>query len=384
MATDRPRMRPFEIRIPEEDLEDLQRRLDATRISDPPAGEPWESGIDRTYLRELVDRWRDGFDWRRREHELNRFPQHLIEVAGQDVHVVHVRADRDRYPAAVPIVLCHGWPYSFVEMLPLVPHLTDPVAHGGSAADAFDVVVPSLPGFGFSAPLADGHFTGDVVAELIHAVMTDGLGYERYVTYGEDVGAPISDWIAALHPDAVLGLFATHAAFPPAERATDLSETEQAFVTWLDEQWRTGDGYSCIQATRPDTLAVALGDSPAGLLAWVAEKLRSWSGADFAASWTADDVLTTVALYWFTRTIGTSFLPYHHDRYGPTIPRVTVPVGVAVQHGERGFPREYAERTYTDVRTWSELPRGGHFPAQQVPELVAAEMRAFVAPLRDR
>lgn len=382
MAPDPARTRPFEIRVPDDALDDLRRRLDATRLPAPPAGQPWASGIDHEYLDELIRHWRDGFDWRRREHELNRSPQHLVEVAGQDLHVVHVRADRERYPDPVPIVLCHGWPYSFVEMLPLVPYLTDPVAHGGSVADAFDVVVPSLPGFGFSPPLSDRPFTSDVVAEVLHTLMSEGLGYERYVTYGEDLGAPISDWIAALHPDAVLGLFATHAAFPPAERASDLTEAEHAFRAWLQDQWRTGDGYSRIQSTRPDTLTVGLNDSPAGLLAWVAEKLRAWSGPDFAASWTNDDVLTTVSLYWFTRSIGTSFLPYFHDHLGPSIPRVTVPAGVAVQHGERGFPREYAERTYTDVRTWSELARGGHFPAQQVPELVAAEMRAFVAPLR--
>lgn len=383
MTPDPARTRPFEIRVPDGALDDLRRRLDATRLPAPPVGEPWASGIDYGYLDELLRHWRDRFDWRRREDELNRSPQHLVEVAGQDLHVVHVRADRERYPDPVPIVLCHGWPYSFVEMLPLVPHLTDPLAHGGSVTDAFDVVVPSLPGFGFSPPLSDRPFTSDVVAELLHTLMTDGLGYERYATYGEDLGAPISDWIAARHPDAVLGLFATHAAFPPAERASDLTQAEHAFRGWLEDQWRTGNGYSRIQSTRPDTLTVGLSDSPAGLLAWVAEKLRAWSGPDFATSWTHDDVLTTVSLYWFTRTIGTSFLPYFHDGLGPSIPRVTVPVGVAVQHGERGFPREYAERTYTDVRTWSELARGGHFPAQQVPELVAAEMRAFVAPLRD-
>lgn len=373
---------PFEIRVSDEDLVDLHRRLQATRLTSAPAGLPWTSGVDYDYLDELLRHWSSEFDWRRREAGLNAFPHHRVEVAGQVLHFVHVRADRQRYPDPMPLVVSHGWPYSFIEMLTIVPWLADPEAHGGSAADAFDVVVPSLPGFGYSASLVDRPFTSDSVARLWHALMTDVLGYEHYVTYGEDVGAPISDWLGALYPEAVVGLFATHAAFPPDERLDGLTEAEQSFRSWLDDEWRTGRGYSQIQSTRPDTLAVGLNDSPAGLLAWMMEKFRSWSGPDFDDSWTPDDILTTVSLYWFTGTIGTSFLPYFDGRHEPPIPRVAVPVGVAVQPGERGFPREYAERTYTDVRTWTELPRGGHFTAKQAPDLVASAIREFVAPLR--
>jgi hypothetical protein len=201
------------------------------------------------------------------------------------------------------------------------------------------------------------------------------------VTYGEDVGTGVSDWLGALFPENVIGVFATHAAFPPPERGDDLSADETRFREWLSEKWATGQGYSQIQSTRPDTLAVGLDDSPAGLLAWLVEKFHEWSGPAFGDSWSADDVLTTTSLYWFTRTIGTSFLPYYHGRHEPPLPQVPVPVGVSVQRGERGFPRAYAARTYLDIRVWNELPRGGHFTAKQTPDLVAADLHAFVTSL---
>jgi len=370
---------PFRIQVPDSDLADLRRRLTATRLPDPAAGEPWESGVDYGYLAELVRYWGEGFDWRAREEWLNSFPQFTASVAGAKLHFVHVSSGVD---GAIPIVLSHGWPYTFAEMLSIVPWLTDPTAHGGSEEVVFDVVVPSLPGYGFSEPLDGELFTTDVVARVWHELMTGVLGYERYATYGEDVGAGISDWLGALYPESVLGLFASHAAFPPEKRSGDLTGAEVAFREWLKEKWSTGRGYSHIQGTRPDTLAVGLNDSPAGLLAWVVEKLREWSGTDFEQSWSVDELLTTVNLYWFTETIGTSFLPYYHGRQEPQILKVDVPVGVAVQWGERGFPREYAERTYTDVRYWTDLPHGGHFTAKQTPDLVAKAMWKFFGELR--
>ena len=300
------------------------------------------------------------------------------------MHFVHLQADRDRYSNVIPIILSHGWPYSFVEFLDFSKRLTDPIAHGGSELDAFDVVIPSLPGYGYSPPLVDGYSTGDTVARLWHGLMSEELGHDRYATYGEDVGATVSDWIGALYPDSVVGLFATHAAFPPNERSDNLTTAEQAFRQWLSDKWRTASAYSAIQSTRPDTLAVGLNDSPAGLLAWLVEKFHEWSGPEFEQSWTRDDILTTTSVYWFTQSIGTSFLAYFHGRnhYQP-VPLVDVPVGVAVQWGERGYPREYAERTYTDLRYWTELPRGGHFTAKQSPDLVASAMRKFFTDLRD-
>ena len=375
---------PFSIDVPQSRLDELRSRLRATRLGAAPAAEPWESGVSYAFLGELIEYWAEGFDWRSRERWLNSFPQYLVEVDGQKVHFVHVVADRERYEDVIPIILSHGWPYSFVEFLDFSHRLTDPLRHGGSPDDvAFDVVIPSLPGYGYSEPLVADWFTDQVVAGIWHRLLTVVLGYERYATYGEDVGTTVSDWLGARFPDAVIGLFSTHAAFPPDERRGDLSAREQDFVTWLEDKWRDASAYSAIQATRPDTLAVALGDSPAGLLAWIVEKLREWSGPGFSEAWSDDEILTTVSLYWFTDTIGTSFLPYYHGRrHDNPLPLVEVPVGVAVQWGERGFPREYAERTYTDLRQWVDLPEGGHFTAKQSPDRVAAEMRRFFGSLQ--
>jgi len=372
---------PFRIDIPESDLIDLAERLSRTRLGSAPVGEAWESGVDYAYLKDLIDYWRDGFDWRAKERRLNEYEHFLATIDGQSVHFVRVGADRKRYETATPIILSHGWPYSFNEFLEFATWLSDPLGHGGSVRDAFDVVIPSLPGFCFSPPLV-GPFTGEAVAALWQNLMTEELGYPRFVTYGEDVGTTVSDWLGALFPQSVIGVFATHAAFPPEERAQDLSEAEENFRTWLADKWQTASGYAAIQSTRPDTLAVALNDSPAGLLAWMVEKFVEWSGPEFESSWSRDDVLTTVSLYWFTGTIGTSFLDYYEGRrHSSPVPEVVVPVGVAVQWGERGFPREYAERTYTDLRYWADLPRGGHFTAKQSPDLVASAMREFFSSL---
>jgi pimeloyl-ACP methyl ester carboxylesterase len=373
---------PFRIAVPDTQLDDLAHRLGVTRLPEPAAGEPWESGVDHAYLVDLLDYWRTEFDWRQQEDRLNAFPQFTADIDSETVHFVHVAADRDRYPSAIPIIIGHGWPYSFVEFLDFSKRLTNPLAYGGSQRDAFDVVIPSLPGYGYSPALVDGYSTGEAVARLWHRLMTDELGYDRYATYGEDVGATVSDWIGALFPDSVLGLFATHAAFPPEERSGGLTQAEQAFRQWLSEKWRTASAYSAVQSTRPDTLAVALNDSPAGLLAWLVEKFHEWSGPEFEDAWTRNDILTTAGIYWFTQSIGTSFLAYFHGRiHDKALPLVDVPVGVGVQWGERGFPREYAERTYTDLRYWTELPSGGHFTAKQTPDLVAESMREFFAAL---
>ena len=366
---------PFRIEIGDDELADLRSRLARTRYPRPTASEPWGAGVDIPSLRGLMEWWCDGFDWRAAEAALNAVPQFVVEIDGERIHYARLRARRPGSGGRVtPIILSHGWPYSFIEMLPLARLLS---------AEDFDVVVPSLPGFGFSDPMGEP-FVSSAVAARWHTLMTEVLGYDRYATYGEDVGTWVSDRLAADHPDAVLGLFATHAAFPPAERRNDLTAEEKEFVAWLDGRWQGATGYSIQQSTRPDTLAVGLTDSPAGLAAWLLEKFREWSGTpDVADFWTRDELLTTISLYWFTQTIGTSFRAYFDDRLETPMPLIGVPVGVSIQYGERGFPRHYAARTYTDIRFWNDLPAGGHFTAKQTPELVASDMRAFFGSLKD-
>lgn len=365
---------PFRIAVPDDDIADLRSRLSRTRYPVQTPAAPWAAGVDLPTLRTLLDTWRDDYDWRAAEARLNAIPQFTSVIGGDVVHFAHLRGQRrSGAEDPIPIVLSHGWPYSFIEMLPLAELLS----RDDGSGQTFDVVVPSLPGFGFSEPLAEP-FVSTVVAERWHTLMTDVLGYQRYATYGEDVGTWTSDRLAALYPESVLGLFATHAAFPPKERAADLTDDEQAFVTWLGDKWARASAYAAQQSTRPDTLAVGLTDSPAGLAAWLLEKFREWSGSDDLHTWwTTDELLTTIALYWFTGTIGTSFRAYFDDAQETPMPRIHVPVGVSIQYGERGFPRSYAERTYTDIRFWNDLPTGGHFTAKQTPELVAADMRTF-------
>lgn len=357
----------FKINIPGQDITDLRNRLLNVNLPAETPGATEESGIDLSRLADLIRYWREEFDWRRNESRLNQFPQIIADIDGQRVHAIHIanRTSLSSKPR-IPLILSHGWPYSFIEMTRLLPYLTD-----ASLDIQFDIVVPSLPGYAFSAPLDGRPFTGENVADLWHRLMTEALGYERYLTYGEDVGARVSDWTAAKYPEAVAGLFATHAAFPPASRQNDLSAAENDWITWLDTKWSRASAYSNVQSTRPDILAVALLDSPAGLLAWIAEKLLGWSGDDLDRCWSNDDLLTTVSLYWFTRSIGTSFRAYYEYQHETELPVISVPVSVAVQYGERGMPQSYAARTYRDIRSWCELEDGGHFAAWQNPAEVA-------------
>ena len=377
------RMRSFRIQVPDADLEELRRRLEGARLPGMIGEAADESALSLDRLRQLVDHWRNGFDWRRVERELAAVPQFEAEVDGQRLHVARLPA-AEGVTETVPVILFHGWPYSFIEMLPLATALAGrAVDLGGGRVLGFEVVVPSLPGYGFSAPLtADRPFTGPVVAELMHGLMTEVLGHARYLSYGEDVGSTTSDWLAALHPEAVIGQFATHAAFPAASRAQDLTTPEQEWLDHHDREWARGLAYARVQATRPEILAAALNDSPVGLAAWIVEKLLAWAGD--GAWWTDDELLTTVSLYWFTQSIGSSFRPYRDHPKQPELPLIEVPVAVAVQTGERGLPRSYAARTYTDIRSWTELDEGAHFTAWQVPVVVADRIEAFTTSLLAR
>jgi pimeloyl-ACP methyl ester carboxylesterase len=364
-------MEQFRWDVGEADLDELRRRAREARFPRPIGDAAAESGLTLDRLKALVTHWGGDFDWREVERRLNEVPQFTTVIDGQLIHFARIEGVGTPGARRVPIIVFHGWPYSFIEMLPLARELA------GTEVDGvvFDVVVPSLPGYGPSAALDGAPFTGPVVAELMHSLMTDVLGYSRYLSYGEDVGSTTSDFLAALHPESVAGLIATHAAFPPPSRAIDLTPVEQRWVDWHDGEWKRASAYAALQSTRPETLAVALSDSPAGLAAWIIEKLLAWSGpGDW---WSDDELLTTASLYWFTGSIGSSFAAYRDYRLQPELPLVSVPVAVAVQHGERGFPRSYAERTYTDIHQWADLSTGGHFSAWQTPQLVAAEIRSF-------
>ena len=377
---------PFSIRIGEEVLSDLRTRIRATRWPDQLPGIGWEQGTELEYLRAVLTQWAEGFDWTEQERRLNELDHFRAELDGVRIHFVHQRAP---HGPGTPLILTHGWPSTFAELLPLVPLLTDPESHGIDGPP-FDVVIPSLPGYGFSERPARTGVTTRYTAGLWHRLMR-GLGYERYGAHGGDFGAAVSTFMALDEPGPMLGLHLSNLDNSPdtGPGSRPLSPAESAYVEKVRRWDATERGYSAIQSTRPQTLGYALNDSPAGLAAWILEKWRSWSdsGGDLDRTFSRDFLLTTLTLYWATATIASSMRDYYDNRRAGLYELapgdlVEVPTGIAVFEGhfvpEAAPPREWAERIY-DVRRWTEMPRGGHFPAVEEPELLARDIGAFFA-----
>jgi pimeloyl-ACP methyl ester carboxylesterase len=376
---------PFTIAVPDAVLAELRERISQVRWPAGIAIDGWDEGTDPAYLRTLLAAWAQ-FDWRARERTLARFAHFRALIDGTWIHFIH---ERGRGPQPLPIVLTHGWPSSFTEHLPLIPLLTDPAAHGGRAEDAFDVVVTSLPGYGFSTRPAGPGLTSSGIADLWHTLMRDGLGYARFGAHGSDIGAGVTTRLGWRHPDSLAGIHLAAVSF--AEPPPPWSPAERQYQAAV-ARWDEAEGaYSHVQSTKPATLAMALNDSPAGLAAWIIEKFRAWSDCDgdVEAHFGRDQLLTNLTIYWATQTIGSSMrLYYEHRRHGGLMPpgtRVEVPAGFAIFANEfvpaGRPPRELAERTY-QVTRWSELPHGGHFAALEEPETLAEEIRAFFRPLR--
>jgi pimeloyl-ACP methyl ester carboxylesterase len=377
---------PFRIFVTDDVLADLWARLARTRFTAASDSACWAAGTDPGYLRELVAYWADGFDWRAAEARLNACPQYTAEVAGRLVHFVHLRgAGAQDGPAPLPLVLTHGWPSSFVEMLRVAPLLADPASHGADPADAFDVVIPSLPGFLFSQ-LPAGPFTRRGTAEIWHALMTGCLGYPRFGAFGGDIGGGVTQWLGALYPGEVAGVHITSAVTTTDFADQPPTGEEEAYLRARAAYDAADQGYSEIMCTRPDTIAAALADSPAGLAAWIVDKYRDWSdcGGDVTARWDMDTILTVTTLYWATASIGSSFRQYYDYELNEPVPLITVPAAVTLsaEPAYAGYPRSFIERLCPDLRHWSAPGRGGHFMAHEEPEQVAAELRAFFRPLR--
>ncbi len=382
---------PFRSAVPDEVIAELHLRLDRTRWPDPSPAAAWEDGTDLDELRRLCDHWRHRFDWRAAEARLNAHPQYLTEIDGQRIHVLHLRSPE---PTARPLLLCHGWPGSVFEFLDVLGPLVDPVAHGGQAADAFHLVVPALPGYGFSGPTTTSGWTPRRIAAAFAELMTR-LGYERFGAQGGDWGSTVVTQLALQVPERLFGIHLNMVIAPkPAgfDLAT-LTPDERDALDRMHAAGREEMGYRAIQSTRPQTLAYGLNDSPAGLAAWIVEKFRAWSGCidadghrSLALTYTPDQLLANITLYWVTGTINSSIRLYREtSRAGPegSLPDrpVTVPMGYA-RFPHDGFlpPRAWVERRY-DVRRWTEMPRGGHFAAMEEPGLFVDDVRAFFADL---
>ncbi len=375
-------IRPFRVEIPQADLDDLRDRLARTRWPDELPGAGWDYGIPLEYVKELAEYWRTSYDWRAHEKKLNEFPQFTTTIDGANVHFLHVRSAE---PGALPLIITHGWPGSVVEFITIIGPLTDPGAHGGDPADAFHVVAPSIPGFGFSGPTRERGWNTHRIAAAWGELMSR-LGYDRYGAQGGDWGSGISRELGRIAPGHVVGvhlnMLTTLPSGDEAERAA-LTDTEkariQAYTRFRDE----GAGYSAIQSTRPQTLAYGLTDSPAGQLAWIAEKFKAWTDSAERPEDAVDrdQMLTNVTLYWLTGTAGSSARLYYEAARSrtpgaPPEPSAT-PTGVAV------FPREIAPsiRRFAgrgnNIAAWSEFDRGGHFPAMEQPALLTGDIRDF-------
>ncbi len=373
------KIRPFRVNVPEEALADLRGRLAQTRWPEPDGDSGWGSGPPVGYLRGLAEHWRDRFDWRHVEARINALPNFVASIDGLDIHYVHLSSGgRSR----LPVVLTHGWPGSFLELLEVASNL----------AREFDVIVPSLPGCAFSSasPPNGGSVSPVRIAEIWGELMS-GLGYERFVAQGGDWGATVATRLALRFPERVKAIHLNYipGSYSPylGPRSRPLSEAEKEFVAgrdrWLDEE----GAYGHLQATRPRTPAYGLNDSPAGLLAWIVEKFRSWSdcNGDLESRFSKDDLLANVSLYWLTGSIGSSMRLYREARSVPLAfaggSRVPVPCAVARFPKEEPMPpRDWVERAY-DVVRWTQMPRGGHFAAMEEPDLLAADVREFLAGL---
>lgn len=374
---------PFVARTAPEAIEDLRARLRATRWPDAPEDAGWSLGTDLDYLRELVAYWADGFDWPAQETALARLPRFRTQVGGLGIHFVHARAVAPAGPV-LPLVLCHGWPDSFWRYSKVVSLLTDPGSHGADPADAFDVVVPDMPGFGYSDRPTGPPLSSVAVAGLWAELMRT-LGYERFGAAGGDLGSHVSRYLALDHPDRVAAVHRTDGGLPVfAGDPATLTAAERAWFAEAATWGATEGAYGAIHRTKPQTVAAALNDSPAGLAAWIVEKLQSWSDGG-VERYTRDEILTNVTIYWLTGTIGSSMRMYNANSAipaGQLTRRVEVPSGFSVFRGDVVRPpRAWLERTANTVRV-TEPDRGGHFAAFEEPELYAQELRDFFRPYR--
>lgn len=380
-------IRPFTINVPEAVLDDLRARLGRTRLPDQLDGVGWDYGTDLDYLTELIAYWRDEFDWREQERRLNQFDQFKTRIDDLDIHFIHQRSPE---ADAIPLIITHGWPGSIAEFTKIIGPLTDPVAHGGNAEDAFHVVAPSIPGYGFSDKPRSPGFGPEQIAEVNAALMAR-LGYERYGIQGGDWGSIISSRHAFNHPEQTIGLHLNMliGGPPPGGDPTDgvppeelaRSQARRSFYTTAES------GYSQIQGTKPQTLGYALNDSPAGQAAWIVEKFRAWCdcNGDPESIFTKDEMLTNITIYWVTQTATSSARLYYESSRAPTsgpIGRIEVPTGAAIFPYELFItPRKWAEASY-NITHWTEMPRGGHFAAMEQPELFVEDLRTFFRPLR--
>ena len=385
-----PDIPPFRVEMSQADLDDLRERLTRTRWAEVIGKDSWTYGVEKSWLVDMVEYWIGTYDWRRHESAMNAWDHYRVEIRGMPIHFIHVPGKGQK---PMPLVLTHGWPWTFWDMRDLIGPLSDPAAHGGDAADAFDVVVPSLPGYGFSAPLHQTGVDVSVVARTWAELMSL-LGYDRFGAYGGDWGAMVSGHLGHAYPDRVVGVELSLPVIPGVGRRelapADWSDDERWMLDRMAETERVIRSHVAVHSCDPQTLAYALADSPVGTAAWLWERRRAWSdcGGDIEAVFHRDDLITGAAIYWLTGTITSSLRLYfeHFNKPWPLAPGrrpgISVPTGFAVFPRDLVFlPRAAAER-HCDLRRWTIMPRGGHFAPAEQPDLLVQEIRSFFRELR--
>lgn len=377
---------PFAIFVPDAVLTDLHQRLARTRWPGEIADSGWDYGTNLGYLKELVTYWQTQYHWRDQEKALNDFHHYRATVDGLGIHFIH---ERGKGPNPLPLMIIHGWPGSFCEFIKIIRPLTDPASFGGDPADAFDVIIPSLPGYGFSDAPRERGWNVPRVADIFARLMTDVLDYPRFASQGGDWGAAITARLGYAYPDRLVGIHLNMILVTPSPEA--LADLSPADLAWREEMgtWvQNESAYAMLQGTKPQTLAYGLNDSPAGLAAWIVEKFRTWSDCDGDVErvYSKDDLLNNIMVYWVTEAIASSVRLYYENRHHPWVlgkdEKITVPTALAI------FPREimrpsraYGERIF-NIQRWTEMPRGGHFAAMEAPDLLVEEIRAFFRHLR--
>ncbi|MBC7757344.1 MAG: epoxide hydrolase [Phormidesmis sp. FL-bin-119] len=372
----------FVIQIPELQLEELARRLKTTIWPQYKESWSWERGSDKTYLNSLLQYWQDQYDWRKEEKALNEFNQFKCEIDGASIHFIH---ERGTGPNPIPLILTHGWPDSIVRYQKIIPMLTNPTKFGIDSKLSFDVIIPSLPGFGFSTLSDSQECNNSIVADLWAKLMVDELGYDKFVASGGDIGSSVTRFLAANYPDKLIGIHLTDVGIIrdllSASDQSNLTSDELAYKkdaqVWIAQE----GGYMSLQSTKPLTFAYALSDSPIGLAAWIIEKFRSWSDCegDISKTFTSDELLTNIMLYWFNNTSNTAANIYYENTHSlPTLKKVNVPLGVTIFPKDILLPpRSWVEKNYNVVQ-WEVMPSGGHFTAMEKPDLFVASLVKFV------
>ena len=381
---------PFEIVVPDAAISDLKTRLQNTRLPDQISETTWEYGTDKTYLTELIDYWENEFDWKEQERTLNEFDHFKTEIDEIEMHFIHQRSE---HPDAIPLMIVHGWPGSISEFSKIIDPLVDPVAYGGRASDAFHVITPSLPGFGFSSAPTQPGYSPEKIAHILAALM-EKIGYQRYAIAGGDWGAIINRYLAFNYPDRLIGLHSNMMlAGPPTDREqrADVTQAEETARAARGAYMQNERAYQQIQGSKPQTLGYGLNDSPTGLAAWIVEKFHGWTDMPQGATgyldnhFTKDELLTNIAIYWFTGTITSSTRIYYENSKTPIetpLGFINVPTGAAIFPAEIFVtPRAWAEAAY-DLRHWSVMSEGGHFAALEKPDLYLNDLQIFFRLLR--